>query len=181
MKTKSILIITIIISLFASCLSFANDKPLKNYGKDLTAKKVTKFKDAVSNPGKFKNKDILVEGTVKSVCQTKGCWMEITDGKETMRVKFEGYSFFVPYDSKGKKVKIQGKVNRETVKEATYKHWLEEAGEPAEFIDKIKGDQKVVMFTATGVVMEEGSEFTPEQLDKIQGKTKKEGSEGHNH
>ncbi len=180
MKTKNILIIPIIISLFASFLSFAEDKPSKNYGKDLTAKKVTKFKDVVNNPGKYKNKIILIEGTVVSVCQTKGCWMEVSDGKEKMRVKFEGYSFFVPYDSKGKRVRIQGKVNRETVKEATYKHWLEEGGEPAEIIDKIKGDQKVVMFTATGVVMEQGSEITPEQLDKIQGKTKKEGSEGHN-
>ncbi|MDI6766894.1 MAG: DUF4920 domain-containing protein, partial [Bacteroidota bacterium] len=126
MRTKTFIIIVVL--LFTMINLCAADEPYKTYGKEIKMKKVTAFKDAVKKPKKFKNKEILITGKVTAVCQNKGCWMEITDGKEKMRVKFEDYGFFVPYDSKGKKVKVQGKVNRETVSEETFRHWLEDAG-----------------------------------------------------
>ena len=55
----------------------------------------------------------------------------------------------------------------------TFKHWLEESGEPKQKIEKIKRDQNVVTFTATGVIMEGGSEISPEQQAAFEGEEKK--------
>lgn len=169
---KHLTSLLIAVSLLIPIISFTQDYAVKIYGKETKLRKLTPFQEVFKNPGKFKNREILIEGFVASVCKTKGCWMEITDGEDKMRVKFEDYSFFVPWDSKGKRVKIQGKVNRENVKAATYKHWLEEAGEAKEVIEKIKRDQKVVIFTAAGVLMEGGSEISPEQQSFIDGTDK---------
>lgn len=172
---KNVIFSLAITLLFLNFTSFAGDNPVKSYGEPIKYKKLSNFKDVVKNPGKYKHKEILIEGIVENVCQNKGCWMEIKQGKDKLRVEFKDYSFFVPYDSKGKKVRIQGKIERREVNEDTYKHWMEEAGEPKYKIDAIKGKQKVLIFTASGVEMEGGSEFTPEQLQKIQGSSK------HNH
>lgn len=167
---KKLFIINLMI-LFFIIFAFSQEKNVKTYGEKITLKKITHFGDIMRNPGKFKNKDLVIEAEVGAVCQHKGCWMEVTDGKDKIRVQFKDYSFFVPYDSKGKKVRLQGKVERREIKAETYKHWLEEAGEPADKIAKISGPQKVLIFTATGVEMEGGSDLTPEQLEKIQSKS----------
>lgn len=162
----------LLISLLFVQLVLSEEKPVKKFGDPITLKKMTNLKDLVNNPGKYKNRDVLIEGVVENVCQTKGCWMEIKQGKNKLRVEFKDYGFFVPYDSKGKKVKLQGKVERREVSEETYKHWMEEAGEPRSKIESVRGKQKVLIFTASGVEMVDGSEFTPEQIQKIQGSSK---------
>lgn len=172
MITKMFSAIIITFLLISSTLG--DDHLVKNYGEPIKLKKLTSFKALVKNPGKYKNKEVLIEGVVENVCQNKGCWMEIRQGKDKLRVEFKDYGFFVPYDSKGKKVRIQGKIERREVKAETYKHWMEEAGEPKFKIDAIKENQKVLIFTASGVEMEGGSEFTEEQLQKIQGSSKHE-------
>jgi hypothetical protein len=173
MKIIKILYVFLIAMLLLPYENFSQSRQMKLYGHRIIMKKVTPFHEAYESPGKFKNKEVVLAGTVTTVCKTKGCWMEITDGKDKIRVKFENYSFFVPWDSKGKKVKIQGKILKEKVKADTFKHWLEESGEPKEKIDKIKSDQKVVTFIATGVMMEGGSEISPEQRAAIAGEEKK--------
>lgn len=173
MKVIKILYVFLLAMLLLPYENYSQSKQMKLYGHQIIMKKVTPFHEAYESPGKFKNKEVVLEGTVTTVCKTKGCWMEITNGKDKIRVKFENYSFFVPWDSKGKKVKIQGKILKEKVKADTFKHWLEESGEPKQKIEKIKSDQKVVTFIATGVIMEGGSEISPEQQAAIEGEEKK--------
>ena len=173
MKLIKILYVFLIAILLLPYENYSQSKQMKLYGNGIKMRKALPFHEVYQNPGKYKNRDILIEGTVTSVCKTKGCWMEITDGKDKIRVKFENYSFFVPWDSKGKKVKIQGKILKEKVKVDTFKHWLEESGEPKQKIEKIKRDQNVVTFTATGVIMEGGSEISPEQQAAFEGEEKK--------
>ena len=48
--------------------------------------------------------------SVAEVCQAKGCWLELKQGDQAVHVTFEGYSFFVPKDSAGKSVRLEGKV-----------------------------------------------------------------------
>ena len=151
----------------------AQENRAKLYGKEVKLKRVDSFSEVCKNPGKFKGRNILIEGIVVSVCQKKGSWMEIKNGKEKIRVRFESDGFLVPFDSQGKKVRVQGKVNREIIKEAIYKQWLKDSGEPQELIEKIKGNQKVVMLTASGVLMEGGSEISQNQLDIIKSIRKK--------
>ena len=55
-------------------------------------------------------KIVALEGTIKAVCQEKGCWLTFEQQEAHVHVTFEGYSFFVPKDSAGQKVRLEGKV-----------------------------------------------------------------------
>jgi len=62
------------------------------------------------NPSAFKGKTIATTGTVRAVCQERGCWMEIVDTENHANVRMHGHAFFVPKSSSGKQAKIQGTV-----------------------------------------------------------------------
>jgi hypothetical protein len=53
---------------------------------------------------------VRIEGKAETVCRNKGCWVTVRDGSSSVHVTFEGYSFFVPKDSAGKKIALEGKV-----------------------------------------------------------------------
>lgn len=53
---------------------------------------------------------VRLEGKAETVCKNKGCWVTLRDGEASVHVTFEGYSFFVPKDSAGKKVALEGKL-----------------------------------------------------------------------
>ncbi len=191
MKYLSILLIFSL--LIISGKSICDEKDVKIYGKDLTLTETTPFDVAFSNPEKFKDKEIVLEGVVTAVCQTTGCWFELTNGEENIRVKSE-HQFFVPYDSKGKKVKVQGTLYTKVLTEATHCDKSEDEankGEKesevaiADVVDaaevEIKKESKLVLFNATGVAMIGGSDFTQEQLDKIEGKKIKGEHSDHHH
>ena len=55
---------------------------------------------------------IVVRGTVAKVCQTEGCWMEVTDGTSTLRMTFKDEAFAVPMDLAGN-VEAEGVVTEE--------------------------------------------------------------------
>ena len=44
-------------------------------------------------------------GRVADVCRRKGCWTILRDGDTQVRVRFKGYSFFVPTDSQGREAR----------------------------------------------------------------------------
>ena len=53
---------------------------------------------------------VRLEGTIDKVCRNKGCWLELKQGASAVHVTFEGYSFFVPKDSAGQPVVLEGRV-----------------------------------------------------------------------
>ncbi len=53
---------------------------------------------------------VRLEGKVEAVCRNKGCWLEFKQGTSSVHVSFAGYSFFVPKDSAGRQVVIEGRV-----------------------------------------------------------------------
>jgi hypothetical protein len=116
---------------------------------------VVPLADVLANPEAYKDKQITTEGTVRQVCQKRGCWAEIRPGEsrdsETMRVTFKGYAFFLPKDSRGATVKIEGKVSIQLLSAEQVTH-LEEEG--ATFTNK-KPDGSAIMteFVAAGVEM----------------------------
>lgn len=95
-------------------------------------------------------KPVLVRGSIIDVCTNKGCWMVVTDGTTQMRVTFKDYGFFVPINSKGGTVFLQGVVSDQEVSEEDARHFASEStiGEKPE---EIHGPQKVVTMVATGV------------------------------
>ena len=93
-------------------------------------------------------KTVALEGTIKAVCQNKGCWLTFVQGDQSVHVTFEGYSFFVPKDSSGQKVKLEGKV---LVKERSKEEVDHLEGEGA------KKAAAPVSIEATGVVIEKAA------------------------
>ena len=125
------------------------------YGAGLSKKKLQSvtLKKLLKNTKKFEDKTIRVKGTIQDVCQKKGCWLLLTSDKKTMRVRFKDYKFFVPTNAKGYVVTLEGQAKATEISEKMAKHYAEESGDK-EAAKKIKGPQKTVAFTATGIRLE---------------------------
>lgn len=80
----------------------------KTFGKPLHGLEPMALADVLAKPEN--GRAVCLEGTVNAVCAEKGCWLELKQGEQAVHVSFEGYSFFVPKDSKGKAVKLEGKL-----------------------------------------------------------------------
>lgn len=102
------------------------------------------------SPHAYKGKLIQVSGVVADVCRKKGCWLLLKSGKQVMRVRFKGYSFFVPTNSKGYKVTVTGYAAKTTIPEHIARHYAEESGDKSA-LKKIKGPQQTVSFMADWV------------------------------
>ena len=111
------------------------------------------LKALLKDTKKHEGKPIRVKGKIQDVCQKKGCWLLLTSDKKTMRVRFKDYKFFVPTNAKGYTVILEGQAKATEISEKLAKHYAEESGNK-EAAKKIKGPQKTVAFTATGLRLE---------------------------
>lgn len=127
----------------------------KNYGKTLTIKETTRISDIYSQPQKYADKRVLVEGAVVNVCKKRGCWIEIGSDKEfqSIRFKVEDGVIIFPMEARGQTVRAEGIVSVRTtsVEEqvAQGKKHAEESGEefdPA----SVKGPKTTVMLKGEG-------------------------------
>lgn len=97
-----------------------------------------------------------IRGTVKGVCQAKGCWMTIQSkdaNKPVLFVKFKDYAFFMPKDISGREVVIQGKAYIEETSVEELRHYAEDAGKSAAEIAKITQPTREYKFMADGVIL----------------------------
>jgi hypothetical protein len=98
--------------------------------------------------------EIKLTGKIESVCQKKGCWMQLDLGNgQKMRVKFKDYAFFVPKNAAGKTAIIEGVAFKETIDVATLRHYAEDAGKSKEEIAKITQPREEINFEAKGVII----------------------------
>lgn len=134
--------------------SLAAKESGKHFGAAFTSAKKVKLADALSNVDKYAGKPIKIEGEIRDVCQMKGCWLVVTDGENHMRVTFKDYGFFVPKESTGKKVVLEGVVEKKTITEDHARHLAEESKDKID-PETIKGPQQVVTLVATGVSIKE--------------------------
>jgi hypothetical protein len=82
-------------------------------GAPITMKKPVPIAKLAKSPEKFVGKTILIEGTVKEVCQGKGCWVEVEDAKGvSFMAKSLDDSILLPKTCAGRKVVVQGVVTR---------------------------------------------------------------------
>lgn len=150
-------IIVTILWFFASCSSREQDKSAastdyQSFGQEITAEKAGEVAGLASM-----TEDSVytkVAGKVVEVCQAKGCWMKLDLGNnETMRVTFKDYGFFVPKDSQGKEVVIEGVAVRKVTPVDELRHYAEDAGKTPEEVAQITEPRQELAFEAVGVLM----------------------------
>ena len=134
--------------------ALADDKASKHFGAPFTDAKVVALEKAMADVEKYANKPIKLEGEIKDVCQAKGCWLVITDGERAMRVSFKDYGFFVPKDATGKKVVLEGMIEKKTITEMHAQHIAQESKEKTD-PSTIKGPQQIITMVATGVEIQD--------------------------
>jgi hypothetical protein len=142
--------------------SFVNGR---YYGQVFQKGDMTSVDNVLKEPGEYAKGEVTLEGVAGAVCENKGCWMYLVQGESRIRVTFKDYAFFVPFDSEGKRIRVRGEIREKLIKKETLMHWEEEmkGGDPS----RIEGDQMVVMMVASGVLIENGSDLTPEQVEMM--------------
>ena len=92
--------------------------------------------------------------TIKEVCTSKGCWMKLplNEAEETM-VRFKDYGFFMPLDSQGKDVIVEGIAFVKQTSVEELQHYAKDAGKPEEEIANIKAPETTFAFEANGVLL----------------------------
>ena len=111
---------------------------------------LAKFKTL--KPGDTLN--VKFASSIKEVCSKKGCWMKLPLDKDTeTMVRFKDYGFFMPLDSQGREVVLNGKafIKETSVKEL--QHYAEDAGKSKDEIAKITEPKVEYTFEADGVLM----------------------------
>lgn len=97
---------------------------------------------------------VKLSGTVSAACQTKGCWMTLTNpGGDELRVTFKDYAFFVPKDCAGKTAIVDGIARIETTSVADLKEYAKDDKKSKEEIDAITEPLNELVFEAKGVIL----------------------------
>ncbi len=96
----------------------------------------------------------VVKGEIKAACQAKGCWMSMDAAGQDMIVKFKDYGFFVPMNSAGYAVTMQGWAYVDTLSVATQQEYAKDAEKSEEEIAAITEPKVKLSFTADGVIIE---------------------------
>lgn len=105
----------------------------------------------VESSGTFTGK---VSGNIKEVCTNKGCWfaMELPDGSP-MRVTFKDYGFFIPTNSQGFPITIEGVATLSETDVETLRHYAEDQGKSKEEVAAITAPKKEITFEASGALI----------------------------
>jgi hypothetical protein len=124
------------------------------YGEKISAKGAVAASQVPTLLADKDSANVKIKGTIAECCTKKGCWLRVELGQgEDMLVRFKDYGFFVPLDSKGREIVMDGIVRKETISVETLRHYAEDAGKTAEEIEKITEPQTKYTFLANGVIL----------------------------
>ncbi len=97
---------------------------------------------------------VKVRTSINEVCAKKGCWIEVPAGDATARVTFKDYGFFLPRNSQGKEVILEGMAYKSKTSIDDLKHYAADGGKSQQEIDAITQDEITLSFEATGALVE---------------------------
>ena len=135
-------------------------EPHQIYGTGVSLAEETRIADILSDPEAYIGRTVRVEGGVIDVCPQKGCWMELDDEGETIRIKVEDDVIVFPAAAKGRVATAQGVVEAVEMSREDYIGWLahlaEERGETfdAESADVGEGPHRIIRIQGTGARIE---------------------------
>jgi hypothetical protein len=103
-----------VIALGSSTTADALECDARAVGAGVTVAETTAVADILDRPESYVGRTVAVEGEVADVCQAAGCWLELraADGPRTLKVKVEDGVMVFPKDSRGKRARAQGEVER---------------------------------------------------------------------
>jgi hypothetical protein len=86
----------------------------KKLGKGVSLKTPTPVKSILAEPDKYLGKEVMIDGEMTKVCQMAGCWIMVKDAssEEPIMVKVPDGEIVFPKDGAGKKVAVQGKLEK---------------------------------------------------------------------
>lgn len=128
----------------------------ETYGSGVDLPEATRIADILADPDAYIGKTVRVDGGVLDVCPKKGCWVEIGEPGESLRIKVEDDVIVFPTDAKGHVASAQGKVEAVEMTRDAYLGWLEhlaeERGEPfdRDAIDVGPGPHRLIRIQGTG-------------------------------
>ncbi|MBK9017868.1 MAG: DUF4920 domain-containing protein [Saprospiraceae bacterium] len=104
----------------------------QTFGEAITTDGAVSMSEMVGKLQGVDSVQVKVKGKVESVCQVKGCWVNLHDEQAgDMFVKFKDYGFFLPKDIAGREVVMEGYAFRETTSVEDLKHYAEDEGTAA--------------------------------------------------
>jgi hypothetical protein len=88
-----------------------------------------------------------IQGEVKAVCSSRGCWMELdapADAGRVVRVRMLDYGFFVPRNVAGAEAVVEGTIEETEVSEERARHYAEKGSGDLEAIDGPQPEYRIV-------------------------------------
>lgn len=165
---KNLFILIIAASFFVACGNepTPNEEPSESgyptFGEVITEDGAMPYGNIIAKVetlGENDSIDVKVSGKIESVCQKKGCWMNLTqEGQPEMFVRFKDYGFFMPLDASGKEVIMEGKAFKQITSVEELRHYAEDEGKTEEEINAITEPEEEVRFLASGVILLEKEE-----------------------
>jgi hypothetical protein len=124
------------------------------YGEKTTAAGAIPASSIASKMKGLDSIKIKIKGTIASVCQRRGCWLQIDIGEgKAMRVRFKDYAFFVPKDLSGKTVVLDGYAYNNITSVAQLRHYAQDAGKSEAEIEKITEPEVNLEYEAKSVIV----------------------------
>ena len=111
--------------LVAACASTATLPNGVQVGEEMQPQSPVKFAVVDASPQEYVGKPVLVEGTVKTVCQKMGCWMLIEDEGHIAMVRWNdgcGGKYAFAKDAAGRRVLVQGVLSHNVMDETEVEH-----------------------------------------------------------
>lgn len=167
-RMRKLLTILAFATVFVACKTGGEDKKTdqkevvestyNSFGEEISEKDFLSSVDAYAKYQTLKAGDTIdlkFSSTINEVCSKKGCWMKLPAGEngETVMVRFKDYGFFMPLDSQGREVIVEGKAFVKETSVEELKHYAEDAGKSKEEIAKITEPKLEMSFEASGVLM----------------------------
>jgi len=128
-------------------------------GAALAVEAVTPIAELATDPDRFADQLVRVEGEVTGVCQKAGCWMEVADGAgHAVRVQVEDGVLVFPAEAEGGTAAVEGKVEIVDMERDEYVAWkshlADDAGEVFEEASVGDGPYRLVRLRGQGAEIE---------------------------
>ncbi len=128
--------------------------PTGKFGAEITEEGAVSLSQLVHELEQHEAFEGKIIGEIKDVCSKKGCWLTVDlPNGQSMRVTFKDYGFFVPKNSQGYPVILEGVASKKITDIETLRHFAEDAGKSKAEIEAIVADKEEYTFEAVGVII----------------------------